>query len=139
MVFENSVVTVGDQNGTSRSAPNVVLNKDLTSPIVINFTQARRGVGLFNTSLLDAETLEVFDASDVLLDSLALSSGVINFGGFVSDELIAKAVITPLAPTNGSIFIDDLMVSAVPIPPALWLFGSGLLGLIGIARRKKAA
>jgi hypothetical protein len=29
--------------------------------------------------------------------------------------------------------------AAVPIPPALWLFGSGLLGLIGIARRKKAA
>jgi len=27
-------------------------------------------------------------------------------------------------------------VGAVPIPPALWLFGSGLLGLIGIARKK---
>ena len=26
----------------------------------------------------------------------------------------------------------------VPIPAALWLFGSGLLGLIGMARRKKA-
>ena len=31
------------------------------------------------------------------------------------------------------------VVSAVPVPPALWLFGSGLLGLIGIARRKKVA
>lgn len=29
-------------------------------------------------------------------------------------------------------------VSAVPIPPALYLFGSGLLGLVGMARRKKA-
>jgi len=29
-------------------------------------------------------------------------------------------------------------VSAVPVPPAVWLFGSGLLGLIGIARRKAA-
>ena len=29
-------------------------------------------------------------------------------------------------------------VSAVPIPAAAWLFGSGLLGLVGIARRKKA-
>jgi hypothetical protein len=27
-------------------------------------------------------------------------------------------------------------ISAVPIPPALWLFGSGLLGLVGIARKK---
>jgi len=29
--------------------------------------------------------------------------------------------------------------SAVPVPPALWLFGSGLLGLIGISRRKRSA
>jgi hypothetical protein len=28
-------------------------------------------------------------------------------------------------------------LSNVPIPPAFWLFGSGLLGLIGMARRKK--
>jgi hypothetical protein len=27
--------------------------------------------------------------------------------------------------------------STVPLPPALWLFGSGLLGLIGMARRKQ--
>ena len=27
----------------------------------------------------------------------------------------------------------------IPIPAAVWLFGSGLLGLIGIARRRKAA
>ena len=30
-------------------------------------------------------------------------------------------------------------VSEIPIPAAVWLFGSGLLGLIGVARRKKAA
>lgn len=31
------------------------------------------------------------------------------------------------------------LAEAVPIPSAVWLFGSGLLGLIGIARRKKEA
>jgi len=30
-------------------------------------------------------------------------------------------------------------IGALPIPAAVWLFGSGLLGLIGVARRKKAA
>jgi probable HAF family extracellular repeat protein len=29
-------------------------------------------------------------------------------------------------------------ISTVPLPAAFWLFGSGLLGLIGIARRKAA-
>ena len=28
--------------------------------------------------------------------------------------------------------------SAIPVPAAVWLFGSGLLGLAGVARRKKA-
>ena len=35
--------------------------------------------------------------------------------------------------------IDNVTVSAVPVPAAVWLFGSGLVGLIGLARRKKAA
>lgn len=30
-------------------------------------------------------------------------------------------------------------VSTVPVPAAVWLFGSGLLGLIGMARRKRSA
>ena len=37
-------------------------------------------------------------------------------------------------------FVDNVSikadVSAVPVPAAVWLFGSGLLGLIGVARRK---
>ena len=30
-------------------------------------------------------------------------------------------------------------VAPVPLPAAVWLFGAGLLGLVGVARRKKAA
>jgi len=30
-------------------------------------------------------------------------------------------------------------VAAVPVPAAVWLFGSGLIGLFGVARRKQAA
>jgi hypothetical protein len=30
----------------------------------------------------------------------------------------------------------SITVNAVPVPPAVWLFGSGLLGLVGVARRR---
>ena len=33
----------------------------------------------------------------------------------------------------------SLDITPVPVPAAVWLFGSGLLGLVGIARRKKTA
>lgn len=38
--------------------------------------------------------------------------------------------------TNGAITLENAIVNAVPVPAAVWLFGSGLIGLIGVARRK---
>jgi len=41
-----------------------------------------------------------------------------------------------------SVHLDSVSVgppSGIPVPAAVWLFGSGLLGLVGIARRKKKA
>ncbi len=42
---------------------------------------------------------------------------------------------------NANFYIDELNLAptAIPIPAAAWLFSTGLLGLIGIARRNKAA
>jgi len=34
--------------------------------------------------------------------------------------------------------LEGVIASAVPLPSAVWLFGSGLIGLIGFAKRKKA-
>ena len=55
-------------------------------------------------------------------------------GGFSPDPIVTKAA--------GSWSFDgtnlNYGVSAVPVPAAVWLFGSGLLGLVGVARRKAA-
>jgi hypothetical protein len=46
-------------------------------------------------------------------------------GNGFQDHYFSSGSITPVA-------------SSVPVPAAVWLFGSGLLGLVGVARRKKS-
>ena len=53
-----------------------------------------------------------------------------NVGPYLS---VARFQSTGPDPFDGSDF-----VGAVPVPAAVWLFGSGLIGLVGIARRKRA-
>ena len=43
----------------------------------------------------------------------------------------------PLSVTMNNIAFKSSTGEVVPVPAAVWLFGSGLIGLIGIARRKK--
>ena len=96
------------------------------------------------TFLLDGVDINANDTDNVdnwqregdFADSWAFV-GVIDTDGFLSAELRelrgkdAQQVL---------LFADyfSIGVTAVPVPAAVWLFGSGLLGLIGIARRKKA-
>ena len=63
----------------------------------------------------------------------------INAGAFrgisMADPLIAAFQIS-----NGYVVLDDLTFgTVVPVPAAMWLFGSGLLGLVAVARRKVRA
>ena len=68
------------------------------------------------------------------------SDSVGMFSGTVVATDTAGLVFNFLSPYLGRAEFDSVSIKAIlatPIPPALWLFGSGLLGLIGIARRRK--
>ncbi len=55
-------------------------------------------------------------------------------------SLQLKAACGPVPGCTSEAYFDNVSVTveAVPVPAAVWLFGSGLLGLVGVARRKKA-
>ena len=61
-----------------------------------------------------------------------------------TDDGIGGSPMTtgPFAPGNFNYDFTSLTVtgvSAVPVPAAVWLFGSGMLGLLCVSRRKKTA
>ncbi len=58
-----------------------------------------------------------------------LASGSFSFGGNIQ----------PNVRSGGNVWFDNFSVTTVPVPAAAWLFASGLVGLVGIARKKKAA
>ena len=103
----------------------------------------------FDTGILTTTFETTVGASLDILGSLNTFANVVNFGGdggFGSVNFLDTfgLVLTPITP---GVELDyggitpapfDLGNQTVPVPAAIWLFGSGLIGLIGVARRKKA-
>ena len=84
-----------------------------------------------------------YDSLFNVIESATFSQPAIEdavFFGFESETDIARITIDKTAGMALSyIFLDDIRfesVNAVPVPSAVWLFGSGLIGIVGVARRK---
>jgi hypothetical protein len=93
--------------------------------------RSQDGSLIFGTDIFDFQPTPLtipFDHSGMLLpDIYTLSAGTV----------IGASAFFATLESGTADFSLDFKVTAVPIPAAAWLFGSGLLGLIGIARRKK--
>ena len=77
---------------------------------------------------IDPLTFTVLNALEA--DLVGLSSGG-------TDAYFAADVICVKGSCNGATGAIGV-TTVVPVPAAVWLFGSGLIGLAGVARRKKA-
>ena len=73
-------------------------------------------------------------------DGIAEISCGVDCGNGDTYSLLYTATVPEDDPNGYAGFTYELYltgnVSAVPVPAAVWLFGSGLIGLIGLARRK---
>jgi hypothetical protein len=113
---------------------------DLTVPFTLNqnvFHQAQwsfTDVGA--DALMSLALVEDVNGAAIVHSLL----GGILVPGFDLDTFSGRLVLggrTGAAFANGD--VDNIRIEAVPVPAAVWLFGSGLLGLVGITRRRKAA
>lgn len=77
---------------------------------------------------LDLTSLTIIDQTS---DILTLSGS-----GLLSGNTFDNTGVNWTFSANSSGSSYSMTVTAVPVPAAIWLFGSGLLGLIGVARRK---
>jgi hypothetical protein len=91
-------------------------------------------------NLLPNNVVNFWTGQDIEGPPLNVATWVFSFANDGSNTSIAGSVGNELKFDNmGAWAVHDGNISAVPVPAAMWLFGSGLLGLIGMARRKKAA
>ena len=124
--------------GDASSAPNVaftLLNLGGSQEILFSTAVNKFGVFLAGSN---GETflMDVYDTNG-LVESLGGANNAF-LGVFSSTNIISIALRSS---TNGFNFVmDDVRfessVSAVPVPAAVWLFGTAMIGLIGFGKRK---
>ena len=96
-------------NGVASDSPG------LFGPFTPNFKATYNNDPLTSLDILGA--LGTYDFTGLTIFNFTVDDGPFNAMGVVYEQMT---------------------ISAVPLPAAVWLFGSGLVGLVGIARRKKA-
>lgn len=89
------------------------------------------------------EELDFFDFSSVDNTGMAIDSENLITSFDVLNSTFPRKILRLqfLNTVNGApmeVIGNNVQLEPVPIPAAVWLFGSGLIGLIGVARRKKS-
>lgn len=85
--------------------------------------------------------LSIYNAANTLLNSTAVSGDTLSFNNLDAGSYYAIVSGTSAVPSGGAytIQLDAEELAPVPVPAAVWLLGSGLIGLVGVARRKEQA
>lgn len=122
----------------------------MTLDVGVDYSTALSAMGLIGSSfsstvmgsmtLADATGSVALDASG---NPVAYTLGTSSPLAFSLPSWSSTANGVTVTITNSSLTLNDMNLvlrgnsTVVPVPAAVWLFGSGLLGLIGVARRRR--
>jgi hypothetical protein len=129
-VQPGSLVAMFDDADTSYAGNSL----PIPLPQVVGFSAGGINPGDYTATNEANNTLNLI-GSDWFILAITHDSGSTWYG--VNSVSPAATNALDITFTDGSILAVDARV--VPVPAAVWLFASGLLGLIGMSRRKKAA
>jgi len=111
------------------SESNLLLDGGIGDNNVLFYVDADEGEESFNFNNATFYGMSLWDLDTTDFKNVISFNNVQFCGQVITDQVNFQNV-------SGSGCTFD--TSAVPVPAAVWLFGSGLLGLVGMARRKKA-
>jgi hypothetical protein len=94
-----------------------------------------RSIGAHLGAYAEGNSFAMADSNSITMSIARLPNGV---DTNVNADDFNSACITPGSPNISGSGNCSVSVSPVPIPAAIWLFGSGLVGLTGVSRLNKA-
>ena len=87
-----------------------------------------------NPSSSSKDAVEVTLGNRIFFESPASTTGFITFSIPMTITSPAPLTFRNISGDNIGAILDNVQVSSVPIPAAIWLLGSGFIGLIGIRK-----
>jgi len=133
--FLNSTLSGGTLLAMFDDSDQTFIGSRLAVPVpeIVGFTGPVGGDNFIATNE-SADTLTL-TGSDHFILGISTDGGTSWSGDTSVDFMGANSYTVNFS--DGSVLEID--VSVIPVPATVWLFGSGLLGLVGIARRRKEA
>lgn len=139
---ENECDTTGDANGSNTNSDDSLQTGEILE-FVFSVAKEISEVGI-NGDHVSADGSQILIWSNVgLWDELTVAAGKITLGikhlGLTTLKIFGAGAFgqNSSGTDDGNYYVAG--INEVPIPAAAWLFGSALLGLAGLRRRKVAA
>ncbi len=131
---------MGVYNNFGVNSLHNIYNAPSFGKLTFTFTSPVSALGFFWGAADEPWTLSAYDSADALIESyeLPVLNGL-NNGTFVGISASGIAYATITGSSGDWVFVDNVQTSPVPLPAALPLFSSALIGLGGLARKRKAA